>query len=328
MLEFMKNHPEQCAMMLVQNGEVVASHRPDAMMNLASTMKVVVAIAYARDVVQGRLHPEEMVSPAALEQFYVPNTDGGAHQAWLNQLEGDGPGISLREVVKGMIIFSSNANTEYMIGQIGLDRIGETMEALGLENHEALQYMVSALMVGKEAFPDLTGKKLVKKLRKMDAETYTTWTKTIHKKLLTDNEGGYRQDPGELSMDVQRNWSDRLPRSTVRDYVKMAGKINQGDVFPETMQQELDEVLGWPMSIPGNSNWLERLGMKGGSTAFVLTKMVYATDKEGNRIELAYFFDDLKFTQNMVLQQKMNDFELAVLRDESFREKIAESLGK
>ena len=44
---------------------------------------------------------------------------------------------------------------------------------------------------------------------------------------------------------------------------------------------------------PKNEEKIEHIGMKGGSTAFVLTKALYSTDNKGNKTELAYFFNNL-----------------------------------
>ncbi len=76
------------------------------------------------------------------------------------------------------------------------------------------------------------------------------------------------------------------------------------------------------MENPANQQWLEHSGIKGGSTIFVLTKTLYATLKNGNKIEMAYFFNGLSGAENYKLQTWMNDFELAVLNDEKFLEKI------
>ena len=62
--------------------------------------------------------------------------------------------------------------------------------------------------------------------------------------------------------------------------------------------------------------------MKGGSTLFVLTKALYATLKNGTKIEMAYFLNDLTGEENYRLQQWMNDFELKVLADDVFRKKV------
>ena len=73
---------------------------------------------------------------------------------------------------------------------------------------------------------------------------------------------------------------------------------------------------------PANRQWLAHAGMKGGSTAFVLTKALYATDKNGNQTELAYFFNNLEPEENVSLQADMNEFELKILTNPAFRDSI------
>jgi D-alanyl-D-alanine carboxypeptidase len=66
--------------------------------------------------------------------------------------------------------------------------------------------------------------------------------------------------------------------------------------------------------------------MKGGSTAWVLTKALYGTTQKGTRIEMAYFFNNLTEAENNMLQGWMNSFEDSVLSKLDFRKKIAEAL--
>ena len=76
------------------------------------------------------------------------------------------------------------------------------------------------------------------------------------------------------------------------------------------------------MENPLNKQWLKHFGQKGGSTAFVLTKALYATTKKGNKIEMAYFFNDLTEAENLQLQGWMNAFEISTLTSAAFRNKI------
>mgnify|MGYP001100205832 CR=1 FL=1 len=123
-------------------------------------------------------------------------------------------------------------------------------------------------------------------------------------------------------MNIQRVWSDNLPSSTVEEYVGIMQKINSRTYFSETTQRYLDEVMEFLLENPANRAWLEHSGMKGGSTAFVLTKALYATDIKGNKTELAYFMNDLGFLENTRLQMSMNEFELKVLTSKEFREEV------
>src|SRR5689334_13364850 len=51
----------------------------DQPMALASTIKIVVLAAYAREVAAGRLDPQAELPIGEWERFYLPGTDGGAH---------------------------------------------------------------------------------------------------------------------------------------------------------------------------------------------------------------------------------------------------------
>jgi D-alanyl-D-alanine carboxypeptidase len=128
--------------------------------------------------------------------------------------------------------------------------------------------------------------------------------------------------PQDLSMNMQQLWSNRLPSSTTMEYAQVASVLNNRRYFDTAAYDILSDVLETVMENPANQQWLKHAGMKGGSTARVLTKTLYATRKDGIKIELAYFFNDLAQEENTRLQRWMNDFELKLLTDPSFRREI------
>ena len=131
---------------------------------------------------------------------------------------------------------------------------------------------------------------------------------------------------GNMSLNIQKVWSDKLPAATVTDYVSIMKKINSRTYFNARTHQYLDEVMEYILENPANREWLEHSGMKGGSTAFLLTKALYATDKQGNTTELAYFMNDLTVLEITRLQASMNEFELNILTNAAFREQVMEML--
>lgn len=101
---------------------------------LASTVKIIVAIAYAQQAADGHINPQQQVRLRELETFYIPKTDGGAHEAWLAQLNLNGKeSVPLSEVAKGMITYSSNANTDYLMHVLGLQTINEVLTQLDVK---------------------------------------------------------------------------------------------------------------------------------------------------------------------------------------------------
>lgn len=321
-LDFLKNNPDRTSILLLRNDSTMASRNTDKVMTLASTVKIIVAIEYAAQAATGKVNPDERISIKDLRKFYAPLTDGGAHPLWLESMKSKitDNTVSLREVAKGMLSHSSNANTEYLLDRLGLDNVNAQVQKLGLKHHTPVFYFVSSLYVGKEAFPGIKGAELKDKVLALDHQKYLDYTNIIHGKLLTDTT--YRKDFGELNIDMQHIWSDNLPASSVSDYVSIMKKINNRNYFDVKTQTYLDEVIEYILDNPANRTWLEHSGMKGGNTGSVLTKSLYATDKEGNKTELAYFMNDLSFFEMNTLRMSMNEFELKILTDKVFREKV------
>ncbi|MDI3411909.1 serine hydrolase [Bacillus sonorensis] len=54
---------------------------------LASTVKIILAIEYAQQAAEGKIDPQKEVKLKELDKFYIPKTDGDAHEAWITQLK-------------------------------------------------------------------------------------------------------------------------------------------------------------------------------------------------------------------------------------------------
>ncbi|MGV8814795.1 MAG: serine hydrolase [Gelidibacter sp.] len=326
-LNFIKDNPDKTAILIVRNDTIFASQNLNKVMPIASTVKIILAIEYAEQSAESLINPDDLIPINDLEKFHVPNTDGGAHMEWLKAVKpkiSDGH-ISIREIAKGMIKYSSNANTEWLLNKLGTDKVNNRLDSLGLKDHTEIYNIVSALFVGKELFPDLKGHELQKVLSEVSSEDYIATTEKIYEKLESDSL--YSKELGDLGMNIQKIWSDRLPASTVEEYVTIMQKINSRSYFREASQNYLDEVMEYILENPDNKTWLEHSGMKGGSTAFILSKSLYATDKKGNKTEMAYFLNNLSVLQIARLQLSMNEFNLKVLTNKKFREKLKTELG-
>ncbi len=314
-VKFIENNPDRSAIKWMRNDSVVVDNNSDKMMCLASTVKIILAIEYAEQAASKKIDPDQMIPIRELDKFYIPNTDGGAYPRWLKSFNDkiEDRHISIRNIVKGMIWYSSNANTEWLCKKLGLENINTRLEKMEVKNHDKIFYPVSALFVGKEKFPDLKNDKLTQELRAMTMEEYHRVTYIIQEKLLKDPD--YKSDLGSFGFDVQRVWSDNLPSSTTAEYVDIMRKINSRSYFIKETQQYLDDIMERLLLNPKNRSWLNHAGMKGGSTSSVLTKALYTTDTKGNTTEMAYFFNDLERDEVKALSGSMNSFELDVIKN-------------
>jgi len=298
---------------------------------LASTVKIIVAIAYAQQAAGGHINPQQRVRLGELEKFYIPKTDGGAHEAWLAQLNlNDKESVPLSEVANGMITYSSNANTEYLMHILGLQYINEVLTQLDLKDHEPLYPIVSALYIPTQLMDDnsRTKKETLTALKDMDMTEYRERALAIHENWvehpLTKEEKAKALKM--LNMDIQKVWSDRLIRASANDYISILEKMNSKNYFSEDVHKYLDPVMEQLMQNPKNQEWLSHAGQKGGATAFVLTLAAYAEDKEGKQTEIVFFANDLNTMEQMKLSNSMNSFQLKFLTDEKFRMRLKTEL--
>lgn len=339
-LQFIREHPEKASLTIIHNDKAVVDYNSKRMMPLASVVKIMVAVEYAKQAAAGSIRPDELIKLEELERYYLPKLDGGAQPEWVKSVKErkvvKGDSVPMEEVVKGMIQPSSNANTEYLMERLGLDKINGNILELGLTRHEPIYPFYSSLLIPYELmqkYPDLPQKEKVIKakeeLRKMPAEQFRTLAMTIHEKLKNDVDGSYKKAAGIASWydkEFDRMNSDRLIASTTGDYATLLMKINSRKFFPPEVQKHLEKVMETPMESPGNQTLYEHLGFKGGSTSYIINTTIYAADKEGNRTEMALFTNDLKPRELENLQANMNEFMKKIINDPAFRAKVNEQL--
>ena len=139
-LDFIRDNPDRSALYLGRNDTTLVQRRADRKFPLASTVKIIVAIEFAKQAAAGKINLDELVQVADLDRYYLPGTDGNAHPNWKQQATTSGKiaggRVPLRDVAKGMIRYSSNANTEYLMERLGLDAINANLRELKLTQHD------------------------------------------------------------------------------------------------------------------------------------------------------------------------------------------------
>ncbi len=88
-----------------------------------------------------------------------------------------------------------------------------------------------------------------------------------------------------------------------------------------------EEVVDFALEKSLNQKHFTSFGIKGGSTAFIVTEALYVTDAAGNNTALAVFFNDLKDWERIIIDWNLSKFERSVLFDEKFRNMVTEKLS-
>lgn len=329
-LNFILKNKDRSSLYLIKNDYEYAHLNEDKLMPLASTVKILVAIEFAKQAAYNVFSFNTPVALSDINKYYLKNTDGDAHPNWLSyerrlgNIKNDS--IKLIEVARGMIMFNSNANTEYLMDMLGFGNVQNNIRMFGLKPHTQIYPTASSLFIYQNP-KKLPEDKVLKEIQNMPDSEYYKAIYTIHKELKFDEKYKDNFRPQDLTLKMQKLWSERSAASTTKQYAKLCRLINSRLVLNEKTYGLLAKLLETLMESPTNKSWLKHAGMVGGSTAFVLTRALYATLKDGTKIEMAMFFNDLTQQENEKLQAWMNDFELKILKEESFRKKLAEDLS-
>lgn len=327
-LRFLKKNKDKIAVKISYNNDIICEINQHKMMPLASVLKIIIAIEYAYQVYENKINPDEKVSILELDKFYIKWADFLGHKAWLDnskKLIFDDY-ISLNEVVRGMIKYSSNANTEYLLEKLSLENINSRIKKLDINHHNEIYYLVSSIFVSKEKFPWLKKNELAKNLENLSDKEYANQANIIHSKLLSDP--AYKLYLDGFTADIQKIRSKKLPSSTASEYFSLAKKINSKIYFPPEIQKILDDIMQSMLWKLPNIESLEYIWGKWGSTLSILNNVIYATDKEKNKVEIVYFINKLSIFENIKLQYSMESFESKILTDKHFRNKIKLELNK
>ena len=151
LLNFLKQNPSRSSLFLAKNDTVIARLNEDKLMPLASTVKIIIALEFAKQASHNLIHENSLVPLSELAKYYIPNTDGNAHPNWINYEKKKGniinDSVRLIDVAKGMMMFSSNANAEYLMDLLGIDDINSNLRMLGLKNHTPIYFFPASIFL-------------------------------------------------------------------------------------------------------------------------------------------------------------------------------------
>ncbi len=276
---------------------------PDAPMPLASVVKIIHLVAYAEAVAAGQLNPNEIISLEALDAYYLPGLDLGAHSTAIAELEDEDrilqnpPSLRLEEVPWTMIQYSSNAAMDYLHMMLGQTVIEETAVSLGLKSHTApCPFLGQFLTMSNHTRPTRNGLDEVRAYLD-DPDRYGREVMLLTEAYSQD--ASFRQEErsewNRPSIPTQRLFSETLnPQGSAGDYAALMARIAQNGLGNAESSFLARRYLEWPMRFPVNQELFTNLGYKNGAMPGVLSTVYYAYPKDDTvPVVVALFFRDL-----------------------------------
>lgn len=290
-IRYISKHPSSGSIYVVKNESILIDKNSDNLMPLASTVKIIIAIEFARQAAAKRIDSNEHVKLSELDKYLIKNTDGGAHAAWLKHINNSelikNNSVTIAEIARGMIQFSSNANSEYLMDKLGFDNVNKVIADLDLKQHEQLYPFVSCLLVLRDH--------TFKELKNMSKGEYIKLSYDVHDKLREEkiNKTIVKK---EITTEKLKLFSELLTRGTAREYGYILSRLNSRDYFSPEEYEYVDNVLKTAFTSPN----IAHDGEKGGSTSYILNMSYYETTKSGDTTEFVIFLNNLSPFQNML----------------------------
>ncbi len=274
----------------------------DAPMPLASVVKIINLIAYARAAASGELDPAEWVPLADIARTYLPRSDLGAHNRALQELSErqliafDPPATPLEEVPWMMIRHSSNAAADYLHLRLGQRVMEETIIDLGLDGHTApCPWIGQFLAIANRQTSGASSQAIRSYIR--DPQSYGREAMRLAQSYAYDE--SFRASESETgwraSFDTQLLFADNLnAQASARDYADLLSRIVQNELDTGYTNILVRRALEWPMIFPANQELFSAIGLKEGSLPGVLTTAYYAQRiEDGASIVVVLFYRQL-----------------------------------
>jgi D-alanyl-D-alanine carboxypeptidase len=285
-------------------------HNADQPMPLASTIKIVILAAYAREVAAGRLDPAQTVAISDWERYYLPLTDGGAHPAALEHLgilsgeygfaQDPTRTVSIDDLAAVMIRFSDNAATDWLLERLGPAAVRATIASAGLRGQQAPLPIVGVFLSWHNHEQGVLTRTRLSRLLRLRPKAYAAQVRRL---AAAFQDPEWRQaefrwmletaDDRDFRVEAQAGEA-LFPKGTARDYARIMAGVVTGTFLSEEVSRIMRRHLEWPMEIPQIREGFDAFGNKGGSLASVLTDAYFFVPKAGDfagepRVSVVFF---------------------------------------
>lgn len=287
-------------------------YNADEAFPLASVTKLLLFIEYTRRLDSGEIGYDEMVNVAELNRYNLPRTDRGAHDRFMAQYPADIETISLWELAVGMIQYSSNAASDYMLDRmqpVNWDALYERLSMTNTDYPHSLT-MIPLLMnnheTGRATLSDIGSLSVSRGERYLD--------------LYVQN-GAWRQAEIEHRSGRGSQFPAWNVQAAVLDQITAAGSVNDflnvmraiytdNGALPARVRTQTRLAMIWSENSFINEHYFEygsKLGFYSGGT---LALVAYGYPYGGERVITAVFFRNIprRMYNDLLEEDAIGDF--------------------
>ena len=300
LLTWISRHPQNAGLAVLPDGRSAAiSFGAARRYPLGSTRKILVAGA----LIASHRTLSTRVRRGAVERFYVPGTDGGAHEH--AKLHPTRP--TLRQLLRAMIEVSDNASADALLARLGAPAVDAWARRQGLTRQDPI-YPVFGELAAWTRDADWTAQSPGDRARSALALARTVPATEVTVPEISE----------------QRRLASASIAGSPAQWARLMRRIGQhGD-------PELIQALDWPRrNTPRLARRFDRLMTKGGSLPGVISEASYVRPAGAKGTAIALFLRNLPpdVEQTLTKTFAQQDLILRLATDKPFRERARRVLG-
>ena len=311
---------------------------PDTPRPLASTVELQVLLGYGALVARGELAKDLPVSLAEWERYWLPRTDGGAHEYSVRALEAQGAvtddSVQLDQLALMMARYNDDAAADYLMHKLGRARVEALPIQLGMAEEEPAWPLSGQILSWQNTQLSEPAAELAQRYAGLDRKAYAAKAWRLSAALAAPARSAQERERLEDDGLTLRLGDQALltrvtsPRGRARAYAELMGRIASSEVEGAELAQK---ALAWPLQKPELKAQFDAVGTKPGSLPGLLTSAYFARPKGKDKVRvLALFLDKLPTAVWLQLMQKFlhQRFELQLLSDDTFFEQVKQRLAQ
>jgi D-alanyl-D-alanine carboxypeptidase len=340
LLEYIAEHRDRVSLVAYRAGDEANGIylEPDRPRPLAATMSLMLLCEYAGMVQSGALNPREAVAIPAWEHYWLPGTDGNAHEHTFVQVREsqyiEHGQVQLQDIVYGLIRYGDNASADYLMERFGRERLATLPARLGMPNEEVPRPTSGTFLTWQSSRTTGSASERLARLTKLSPAAYAdeVWKLTDELRTSPQLEAAEKKYLAANGVTLRLSEQAAFARAlgvhgTARGYAALMLKIKRGELpGSSAMQAELE----WPTRNPATRERFDSLGTKAGSVPSILTSVTYAKPRGTDELRVvALFFEGLPIAVWLRMAETFvqQDFETKLLAEPAFFAKVRARLG-
>jgi len=343
--EYIGQHPNRVSVVSrsLTNSDTTINFSPDKAHTLGALSNFFLLATYARQVEDGTLNPNEMVSLKEIDHYqlpYIGSSDHNDSKDWLDNhkainSKNEAP---LKDLMQASIIFDDLAIADYLFYKLDPDSIKSTMDLMNVKHTDVPLPFAGMYIAIKPTSQDTSFQAHFNRLKNLSKQAFRDTVLAAEHRFLTDKNyhekthDRFDDDEGlGIGFMERRDILTLFPKSTASELSHLMAQLQQDSLISKAVSKRIKEMMDWPYEQQNLNNDFKYYGAIYDSRLGLLNGIDYgASTYSGEPFAQAVFFDSLQvaFWFHMSSSMMHEDYQQRLMWDPALRAATKQEIAK